>query len=68
MITYTARDHNNQLVTIRCSTRAAALDLVESDLLNGVTPIQLEIFGVQLSLPYIMALVTKRWTRRGNSA
>ena len=61
MIHYTALGHKQQQLTVSCNSREEALDLVEGDLLNGVTPLLLEIYGVQLSLPHIMALVTKRW-------
>ena len=61
MIRYTALDHKQQQLTVSCNSREEALDLVESDLLNGVTPLLLEMYGVRLSLPFIMALVTKRW-------
>jgi hypothetical protein len=64
MITYSARTMDGETITVACTSRDAALDLAEGDLLNGLTPVAMEIAGVRLGIRYILRLVFKRWEGR----
>jgi hypothetical protein len=65
MITYSARTVDGRTITVACTSRDAALDLAEGDLLNGMTPVMLELYGVRLSVAHILRLMFKRWEGRG---
>jgi hypothetical protein len=64
MITYSARLVDGETITVACTSRDAALDLAEGDLLNRMTPVMLELYGVRLSVAHILRLVFKRWEGR----
>ena len=65
MITYTARTWEGKHLTITCLSRDAALDLAEGDLFNGITPVELEICGIQLNQQHIRRLLAKRRAQQG---
>jgi hypothetical protein len=46
---------------VACAGRDTALDLAELDLINGMTPVALELHGVRFGLEHILRLMVKRW-------
>jgi hypothetical protein len=64
MITYSARTVDGETITLQCTSLGMALDLAEGDLLNGMTPVALELYGVRIGVKHILRLVFKRWERR----
>jgi hypothetical protein len=64
MITYSARTIDGETITVQCPSLGTALDLAEADLLNGMTPVLLDIDGILANVTNILLLLYRRWEQR----